>query len=169
MWSLIAAVTSNGGIGNEGNLLCSIPEDLHRFKNLTMGGTLVMGRKTLDSLPGGRPLPGRRNAVLTRNKDFQREGVEVFHSVPELRKAVPPMEQVWVIGGASVYEQLMPLCERLYLTEVKTVLPADRFFPQIGEQWRLEEQSPWEQWGEIFYRFCQYQQVKEPHNPWFSR
>jgi dihydrofolate reductase len=130
-----------------------------------MGGTLVMGRKTLDSLPGGRPLPGRRNVVLTRNKDFQREGVEVFHSIPELRKAVSPTEQVWVIGGASVYEQLMPLCERMYLTEVKTVLPADRFFPQMGEKWRLEEQSPWEQWEKISYRFCQYQRMKEPHNP----
>ncbi len=132
MLNLIAAVARDGGIGRQGGLLFSIPEDLHRFKTLTTGKTVVMGRGTLDSLPGGRPLRARRNLVLTRDLEFQREVVETFHSLAELLAALPDEDEAWVIGGAAVYEQLLPYCGALYLTEVDAAPPADRFFSNPG-------------------------------------
>lgn len=154
-WNLIAAVAKDGGIGREGQLLFRLPEDLHRFKALTMGGTLVMGRATLDSLPGGRPLPGRRNVVLTRDESFRREGVEAVHSVEQLLSLLNGVVPVWVIGGASVYEQLLPLCEALYLTEVDAVVPADRFLRWNEEEWTITDRSEWMQEGEVRYRFVE--------------
>ncbi len=156
MLKLIAAVAQNGGLGKNGQLLFHIPEDLHRFKALTMGRTLIMGRTTLDSLPGGRPLPGRRNLVLTRTPDFTREGAEVFHSVPELLAALNEGEEAWVIGGGEVYRLFLPLCTELYLTEVDARPQADRFFPELGEEWQLAERSEPKESGGIRYRFSLY-------------
>ena len=100
----IAAVCENGGIGKDGALLFHIREDLRRFRQLTLGKTVVMGRRTLESLPGGRGLPDRRNLVLTRDLDFTAPGAEVIHDLAE----VP--EDAVVIGGESVYRQLLPRC-----------------------------------------------------------
>jgi dihydrofolate reductase len=160
MLKAIAAVTRDGGLGRNGALLVQIPADLHRFKTLTLGDTLVMGRETLDSLPGGRPLPGRRNLVLSRDKGFRREGAEVFHSTDELLRTIPEEETVWVIGGASVYQQLLPLCAELYLTKVDAIVPADRFFPALGEEWRLAEASDWQEENGVRYRFERYAQKR---------
>ncbi len=156
MLNLIAAVARDGGLGWRGSLLFSIPEDMRRFKTLTMGKTVVMGRGTLDSLPGGLPLKNRRNLVLTHDLAFHREGVEVFHSLTELLEALPAEDEVWVIGGAAVYEQLLPSCQALYLTEVDAAPPADRFFPQLDEGWRLAEATAWREAGGLPYRFCRY-------------
>lgn len=156
MLNLIAVVARDGGIGQEGKLLFSIPEDLRRFKELTMGKTVIMGRETLESLPGGRPLPGRRNLVLTRDRDFSREGIEAFHSIEELLAVLTPGAEAWVMGGASVYGQFLPWCQEAYLTEVDAIRPADRFFPTLGAQWRLVETGAWERAGEVPYRFCRY-------------
>lgn len=155
MLKLIAVVARDGGIGMDGKLLFSIPEDLRRFKELTMGKTVIMGRATLDSLPGGRPLPGRRNLVLTRQK-FCREGVETFHNIEALMAALAPKEEAWVMGGASIYEQFLSWCGEAYLTEVDDIRPADRFFPALSEQWKLIETSRWKTAGEISYRFSHY-------------
>lgn len=140
MLRAIAAVSADGGLGRNGQLLFHIPEDLRRFKDLTTGKAVIMGRATLDSLPGGRPLPNRRNLVLTRNKSFQRPGVEVFHSPEELLHALGEADG-WVIGGAEVYALLLPLCRELYLTRVCTAPEADRFFPALGDEWTLLEDS----------------------------
>ncbi|MCD8188792.1 MAG: dihydrofolate reductase [Clostridiales bacterium] len=157
MLKLIAAVARDGGIGWRGGLLFSIPEDLRRFKTLTTGKTVVMGRGTLDSLPGGRPLKGRRNLVLTRDRAFCRDGVEAFHSLPELLAALAAEDEAWVIGGAAVYEQLLPCCGALYLTEVDAAPPADRFFPPLDEGWRLAGATDWRETDGLPYRFCRYE------------
>lgn len=157
MLNLIAAVARDGGLGWQGDLLFSIPEDLRRFKALTMGKTVVMGRGTLDSLPGGRPLRGRRNLVLTHDKAFHREGAETFHSLESLLAALPAKDEAWVIGGAAVYEALLPYCGALYLTEVDAAPPADRFFPTLGGDWRLTEATAWQVSAGLPYRFCRYE------------
>lgn len=154
MLRAIAAVSRDGGLGRDGDLLFSIPEDLHRFKALTLGGTVIMGRSTLDSLPGGRGLPGRRNLVLSRNPAFRRENVEVFRNPEQLLSALGPDEDAWVIGGAEVYALFFPVCSELYLTQVDAAPPADRFFPALGEEWRLERAEPWREEHGLKYRFC---------------
>lgn len=155
MLRAIAAVSADGGIGRSGALLFHIAGDLRRFKALTMGQSLIMGRATLDSLPGGRPLPGRRNLVLSRNQGFRREGAEVFHS-PEALLSALNGEDAWVMGGASVYELFLPRCGELYLTRVDAAPPADRFFPALGEVWQRTECSTWEEEGGLRWRFERY-------------
>lgn len=155
MLKLIAAVAKDGGLGYQGRLLFSIREDMQRFKTLTTGKTVIMGRETLDSLPGGRPLPNRRNLVLTWNRGFFREGVEVFHDVEALRNALGE-EEAWVMGGESIYRLLLPYCDRLELTQVDAIRPADRFFPALGSEWSLCHASEWKQENGVAFRFCTY-------------
>ena len=106
----IAAVSLDWGIGKDNDLLFHIGEDMKRFRALTTGGTVIMGRRTLDSMPGGKPLPRRRNIVLTRQADFAREGVEVARSPEEVLRltAGEDPEKVWVIGGREIYRQVLP-------------------------------------------------------------
>jgi dihydrofolate reductase len=130
---LVAAVAANGTIGAEGAMPWHIPADLRRFKSLTMGMPMVMGRKTFDSLPG--VLPGRRHIVLTRDKSWQAEGAEVAHSVEEaLVLANAP--HIAVIGGAQIYAQALPLAGRIDLTEIAAEFPGDTVMPPLGEGWR---------------------------------
>ena len=112
----IAAVSLDWGIGQGNGLLFHISEDMRRFRALTTGGTVLMGRRTLDSMPNGRPLPQRRNIVLTRQPDFHREGVEVVHSIQEALALAG--EDAWVIGGGEIYAALLPYCRRCYITRV---------------------------------------------------
>ena len=118
----IVAVDRNWAIGRDNGLLFSLPGDMKRFRTLTAGGTLIMGRKTLDSFPGGRPLPKRRNIVITRDPAFQREGCEVVHS---------PAEALALAGG-GIYAALLDRCSRAYITRVNAaVTDADTFFPDL--------------------------------------
>lgn len=126
--SLIAAVARNGAIGRDNALLWHLPGDLPRFKQITMGSPLIMGRKTYDSI--GRPLPGRRNIVITRNADWSVPGVEVARSLDEALALVAEAPQAFVMGGGQVYAQALPQADELVLTEVdQDVLDADTFFP----------------------------------------
>lgn len=155
----IAAVAENWGLGKNGQLLFSLPADMRRFRALTSYHTVVMGRKTLESLPGGRPLPKRRNIVLTSRAE-PIEGAETVHSVDELLSLVAdePAEEVYVIGGAQVYAQLLPHCERVLLTKVDAARSADAFFPDLDADphWQAEEPSePLEENG-LSYRFIDY-------------
>ena len=129
--SLIAGVASNGAIGRANELLWRLPADLARFKALTLGHAVIMGRKTWDSLPTKfRPLPGRRNLVLTRNSDVHLDGAEQFGSLDAALAACAGQERVFVIGGAEIYALALPLADRLELTEVDLSSPdADSFFP----------------------------------------
>ena len=137
----IVAADRNWAIGKDNGLLFSIPTDMRRFQKLTTNGTVIMGRKTLDSLPGGRPLPKRRNIVLTHNSAFARERVEFADNIKAaLHMAVKEnTEKVWVIGGASVYAAMLGQCRKVFLTRVFAEAEgADAFFPNLDADptWR---------------------------------
>ncbi|WP_434311652.1 dihydrofolate reductase [Hominifimenecus sp. rT4P-3] len=158
----IVVVASNWAIGKKNKLLFSLPEDMKHFRSHTLGKTVVMGRKTLESFPGGKPLPKRTNLVLTRDPSYQKEGVTVCHSKEEVLLAIKdlPEEDVMIIGGAEIYRLFLPECKRAYLTEVSASVPdADSFFPEISEQtgWKLISRSEEMTEGALRYRFCTYE------------
>ena len=139
----IVVVDQNWAIGRDNDLLFSLPTDMKRFRSLTLGGTVILGRRTLDSFPGGRPLPKRRNIVITHCPDFSREGAETVSSLAAMREATAgtPPDQLWVIGGGSVYTALLSRCRRVYLTKVDAAAPeADTFFPNLDKlpDWEVE-------------------------------
>lgn len=133
----IVAVSQSWGIGKGGDLLFRLPSDLRRFKAMTTGHTVIMGRKTLDSLPGGKGLPHRRNLVLSRQSDFAPDRAEVIHSVEDILKTAE--DDAFVIGGQQVYEQLLPYCARVYVTKVLADPEADAFFPDLDKfpEWKV--------------------------------
>ena len=139
----IVSVTADWGIGRDGSLLVRNRADMKRFKELTMGGNVIMGRKTFESLPGG-PLTGRKNIVLTRSRDFVAEGVEVARSIDEaLEMADAHGGRTWLIGGASLYGQFIDICDEAYVTYHDCVLEADAYFPNLDEdeRWTCTEVS----------------------------
>ena len=130
--SIIAAVDSHMAIGFENKLLFWLPNDLKRFKALTTGNTIIMGRKTFESLPKGAR-PNRRNVVLSSNPDLHCSGAEIFTSLDSALKSCQENEHVFIIGGASIYHQALPLADELCLTEIDSVAPqADAFFPEVS-------------------------------------
>lgn len=139
--SLIVAIAQNGAIGKDNDLLWHISDDLKRFKALTSGHPVVMGRNTWDSLPK-KPLPKRRNIVLTHSQDFCPEGAEVAHTIEEVLSLLSPEEEAFVMGGAAIYRQLLPFAKRLYITWVHHDFEADVFFPEIDlERYRKVAES----------------------------
>lgn len=138
--SLVAAVAENGVIGREGDLPWHLPEDLKAFKRRTVGHTLVMGRKTFDSI--GRPLPRRRSVVLSRNPELEIPGAETAGSLEEALERLAGEEEVFVVGGAEVYRRALPKADRLLLTRVHASVEGDTFFPEIDpDAWRLAEEE----------------------------
>lgn len=125
----IVAVDENWGIGNRGRLLAHVPADLRRFKALTMGHPVVLGRKTLATFPGGRPLPGRDNLIMSTTMEAAPEGASVFRDLPSLLAHAP--EDSFVIGGETVYRQLLPYCDTAYVTVLHAAFEADAFFPDL--------------------------------------
>ena len=142
---LIVNVTENWGIGCQGRLLVSISADLRRFRQLTEGRVVILGRKTLETFPGGRPLKNRTNIILTTNPDFHVVGAVAVHSEQALFELLRqyPRESLCVIGGASVYRLLLPYCDTARVTKTLTTVPADAFFPDLDamESWRVCAQS----------------------------
>lgn len=152
--SLIAALDKNGVIGDGDRIPWRLPADLRYFKRVTMGKPLVMGRKTYESI--GRPLPGRQNIVLTRQRDFEAPGCTVVHSLEEALAAAGDAEEVMVAGGGSVYRQFLSRADRLYLTFVETTAEGETTFPPFDrEKWRLifEEAHPADGDNPFPYRF----------------
>ena len=134
MIAIIAAIDKNNALGFKNRLLFYLPDDLKRFKALTTGHTVVMGRKTFDSLPKGA-LPNRRNIVLSRSTRLELPGAEVYASLEEALQHCADDEQVFIMGGASVYKQAMPLADRLYMTEIDAeAAEADVYFPAIDHE-----------------------------------
>jgi dihydrofolate reductase len=128
--SIVAAVARGGVIGREGSIPWHIPEDAHRFREVTMGHPVVMGRRTWDSLPDRfRPLPGRRNVVVTRNPVWRADGAERAGSLEEALQLAAGAAQVFVIGGSELYAQALPLADELLLTEIDAAYDGDAFFP----------------------------------------
>ena len=164
MIHLIAAVDRSRGIGRDNDLLCHISADLKRFKALTMNHTMLMGRKTFESLPG--MLPGRPHYVLTRQDGYgaNREGLHVFGSIPDLQAYMDNQKDYFVIGGASIYEAFLPLADSMYLTEIDEAFPADAFFPawQRQEWYAAETQAvPASSHNKYAYRFVRYIRKKQ--------
>jgi len=135
--SIIAALDDKHGIGREGCLPWHLPNDLKRFKTLTMGHHLIMGRKTYVSI--GKPLPGRTMIVVTRKVDFQPEGIAVVHSIREALEIASHNgeTEIFIIGGGEIFRQVLPIADRLYLTHVHTDSAADIFFPELDHGWKV--------------------------------
>lgn len=151
--TLVVARAQNGVIGRDGKLPWHIPADLKRFKALTMGSAMVMGRRTFESLPGR--LPGRRHIVLTRDRGWNGEGAEVAHDVNEALRLAEP-EPVSVIGGAEIFELFLPLATRIELTEVLADIPGDTMMddPRASGEWReISSEEPGAEDGRPRFRF----------------
>ncbi|WP_289115532.1 dihydrofolate reductase [uncultured Bacteroides sp.] len=159
MINIIAAVDRKRGIGYQNRLLFWLPNDLKRFKALTTGNTIIMGRKTFESLPKGA-LPNRRNIVLSTQKDLVCPGAEVFSSLEEALNSCRPDEHVYIIGGASVYRRALPFADALYLTEVDAEAPqVDAYFPEVNPtiwQEKSRESHPVDEKHPCPYAFVDY-------------
>jgi dihydrofolate reductase len=139
--SLIVAMAQNGVIGRDNRLPWRLPEDLRRFKAITMGKPILMGRKTFESI--GKPLPGRTNLVLTRDRDWRAQGAVVVNSLDQALRQASDSEELVAIGGAEIYRLLMPFARRIYLTHVHADIPGDTFFPDFDPtQWVDAECTP---------------------------
>lgn len=159
--NLIVNVSKNWAIGKNNDLLFHLSADMKFFKSHTINNIVVMGRKTLDSLPGGRALPNRTNIVLTRNESFKRENITVFHNGGELAEYLKGIstENVYVMGGASLYRDLLPFCDTAYVTKVDaSVDDADTFMVNLDKSpdWEIiEESEPMEE-KNLTFRFITY-------------
>ena len=138
--NLVVAVDENWGIGYRGDLLVRLRDDLKNFAALTRGKTVVLGSNTLATFPGGRVLKGRRNIVLNPDPEYAPDGAVVAHSIPEALEliAAAGSDNVWVIGGMSIYRQLLPYCRRAYVTKIKADFKKDAYFPDLDAdpRWR---------------------------------
>ncbi len=154
---LIAAVAANRAIGKDNQLLWNIPEDMAHFKSLTAGHAVLMGRKTWESLPARfRPLPGRRNIVISRQADYAAPGAELANSLAAGIALAESAEKLFIIGGADIYTQAMALADRLEITEVALNPEADAWFPVIGDAWRVSEKKTPPASGETGFAFVSY-------------
>lgn len=159
---LIVAVSENWGIGKDNGLLFSIPTDMKFFRETTKGHTVVMGRKTLQSFPGGKPLKNRLNIVLSTNLP-EGEGYTVVRGVDELLEILKNIDgEVFIIGGESVYKLLLPYADTALVTKVSALVPADSFMPNLDEDdcWELEEKSEAVSENGVEFRFCTYKRVR---------
>ena len=154
--NIIVVVDKNWGIGKDGDQLCYISADLKRFKALTTGHPLILGRKTLMTFPGGRPLKGRRNLILSRNPDYQVEGAEIYPDMESLLKNAS--EDACVIGGASVYNALLDHCNIAHVTKIRGEYPADCHFPDLDTHplWDVVETSEEMEENGVFFQYVTY-------------
>ena len=141
----ILAADKNWGIGYNNHLLVSIPSDMKFFRQTTTGKVVVMGRKTLESFPNGMPLKNRTNIVLTANQDYQVKDAVIVHSEDELMEELKKYDadDIYVIGGESVYRMMLPYCDTVYVTKIDRAFQADTFFPNLDEmdEWVMTEES----------------------------
>lgn len=159
--NISVAVDQNWAIGKDGDQLVYISEDLKRFRALTMGHPVILGRKTLATFPGGRPLKGRDNLILSTNPAFTVENAKVFPNVEALLRAAP--DDSFVIGGESVYRALLPYCDTAYVTKIDHAFPADRYFPDLDADpaWALDESQPVEilEQDGLTFRYLTYRRI----------
>lgn len=157
---LIVNVTPDWGIGRENHLLVTISDDLKRFRALTTGKTVILGRKTLETFPGGRPLKNRQNIILTREPAFTAEPATIVHSEQELFSLLRTLDRgsVAVIGGASVYALLLDYCDCARVTKTYAHTPADRFFPNLDEKenWKLAAASEMQEENGLQFQYLDY-------------
>ena len=158
---MILSADRNWGIGRANKLLVSIPADMKMFRQETMGKVVLMGRKTLESFPGGLPLKGRTNIVLTGKKDYQVKGAAVVHSLEEALKAVEGYDpdDVYCIGGESVYRLMLPYTDLVHVTRIDFAFEADTFFPDLDAdpEWYIAAESEEQTYFDLEYRFVRYE------------
>ena len=158
---LIAAVDKNWAIGYKNQLLVSIPSDMKQFRQKTTGHIVVMGRKTLESFPGGLPLKNRRNIVLTSNRNYQVKDAVFVHSEEELKEELKKYDtdEIFVIGGESIYRMLEPLCDEAFITKIDHSYQADAHFPNLDADpsWVLKEESEENTCFDLEYVFTRYE------------
>lgn len=160
MLSIIVAKAKNNAIGKNNQLLWRLSDDLKRFKRLTTGHTIIMGRKTFESL--GRVLPNRKHIVFTQNPDFKvnDENVEVVHSMLQIQEYIENEEEAFVIGGAVIYNLLMPYVKKMYITEIDKEFDGDAFFPRVDEEkWKeiSREKGPEDEKNDFTYQYVTYE------------
>ena len=159
--NLIVNVDSNWAIGYRGKLLVSIPEDMKFFRSETTGKVVVLGRKTLDTFPDGQPLKNRTNIILTRNPNYQVKGSIICHSVEEVLEELKKYnsEDVYIIGGDSIYKEFLPYCDVAHVTRTDHVYDADAWFPNLEEDpaWVLTGESEEKTYFDLEFRFCRYE------------
>lgn len=162
--NLIAAVDNNWAIGKNNNLLVRIPMDQKFFRETTTGKVVVMGRKTLESFPGGRPLKMRTNIVLTHNPNYKVENAIVVHSMDELHEELKKYksEDIYVIGGEKIYEQLLDECDVAHITKINFSYDADAYFPNLDErpEWKITGGSEEQTYFDLEFYFYKYERVK---------
>ena len=154
----IVAVDKNWGIGKDGEQIVYIPGDLKRFKDFTTGNTIILGRKTMYTFPGGKPLKNRRNLILSRNPDFKVEGGEVYPDLDSLMEHVTDSDNTYVVGGAMVYNTMIGRCDRAYVTKIDAEYPADCWFPNLDADpnWEIEWEGEQLEHEGVKYRYVNY-------------
>ena len=157
----IVAVDENWAIGNKGDLLVRIPADHKMFRQETTGKVVVLGRKTMETFPGGRPLPNRLNVVLSRNPAYTCKDAVAAHSIEELFEVLKPYasKDIYVIGGSSVYEQLLPHCDTVHVTKIDHAYDADAHFPNLDrdENLKITADSEEQTYFDLTYHFVRYE------------
>ena len=155
--NLIAAVDKNWAIGCKNKLLVSIPADMKFFRETTTGKVVVMGRKTLESFPNGQPLKKRVNIVLTHDKNFKAGDAIIVHSMEKLREELKkyPSEDIYVIGGDSIYRQMLDLCDTAYITKIDYAYEADAHLPNLEKDpaWSMTEESEEQTYFDVIYTY----------------
>ncbi len=156
----IVAVYADWGIGADGTQPVVLKADRAHFREVTAGAAVIVGRRTLEDFPGGRPLRGRHNIVVTR-QELEIEGAEVVHSTQEALEAAARQERCLVIGGASVYRQFFPYLRRVYITKIDLAPRSDSFFPDLDalDGWVCAEACEWREENGLRYRFCTYERI----------
>lgn len=161
--NMIVAVDRNWAIGKNNDLLVSIPSDKKFFRTVTTGKVVVMGRKTLESFPGGLPLKNRTNIVLTRDPAYKVKDAIVCHSVEETLKLLEQYDSqdVYVIGGDSIYHQFLPYCSLVHVTKIDHAYEADTWFPNLDEmpEWKITADSDEQTYFDLEYRFLKYERI----------
>lgn len=163
--NLIVAVDQNWGIGLKNELLVSIPNDHKFFREKTTGKVVVLGRKTLETFPQGLPLKNRTNIIMSRNPEYHVKGATVVHSLEELKDELKkyPSEDVYVIGGESVYRELLPLCDTAHVTKINHAYEADAYFPNLDrdKNWKITADSEEQTYFDLEYVFLKYERVTD--------
>lgn len=153
----IAAAAENNALGKDNKLVWHLPDDFKRFKQITTGHHIILGRKTFESFP--KPLPNRTHVIITRNKNYKAEGCIIVNSIEDALKIVPKNEDTFIIGGAEIYKQSLHLSDKIELTRVHTTCEADAFFPEIdAEEWKItnEEFHPKDEKHNFDFTFLTY-------------
>lgn len=161
MISIIVAVADNYAIGKDNQLLCHLSDDLKHFKKITSGHTVIMGKNTFLSI--GKPLPDRRNIVISSSMEQDLDGVEVLRSLDDLKPFIEDENENFIIGGASIYRQMLPKCDKLYITQMHKDFDGDTFFPEIKDtEWKevSREKGPEDQENDFDYDYVEYERIK---------